>query len=74
MSDNQQEAALPRLTSLEKVLQEVNHLGHFMAAVLASNEGLPVATVSSSYDTDVTAAMVAPVSYTHLTLPTNREV
>ena len=59
MSDNQHEAALFGLPPFEEVLQKMNDQGHFKAAVLASNDGLPIATVPSSYDTDTTAAMVA---------------
>jgi predicted regulator of Ras-like GTPase activity (Roadblock/LC7/MglB family) len=46
-------------TSLERTLEQINREGSFEASILASNDGLPIATVPSSYDTDVTAAMVA---------------
>lgn len=59
MSDNQHEAALFGLTPFEEVLQKMNDQGHFKAAILAGNDGLPIATVPSRYDTDTTAAMVA---------------
>jgi predicted regulator of Ras-like GTPase activity (Roadblock/LC7/MglB family) len=45
--------------SLERTLQQINREGNFEASIIASNDGLPIATVPSSYDTDVTAAMVA---------------
>ncbi len=59
MSDNQHEVALFGLTPLEEVLHKMNDQGHFEASILASNDGLPIAAVSSSYDSDTTAAMVA---------------
>jgi predicted regulator of Ras-like GTPase activity (Roadblock/LC7/MglB family) len=46
-------------TSFEKTLEKINRDGNFEASILASNDGLPIATVPSGYDTDVTAAMVA---------------
>jgi predicted regulator of Ras-like GTPase activity (Roadblock/LC7/MglB family) len=59
VSHNQHEAALFRLSPFEKVLQKMNDQGHFKAAVLTGNDGLPIATVPFSYDKDTTAAMVA---------------
>ena len=35
---------------------------------------LNAATAASQIDSDVHAVIIGPVSYTHLTLPTNREV
>jgi predicted regulator of Ras-like GTPase activity (Roadblock/LC7/MglB family) len=46
-------------TSFEQALDGINRQGSFLASVLASSDGLPIATVPSDYDTDVTAAMVA---------------
>ena len=51
-------AAVPQ-TPLDEVLHRMNSLGRFRAAVLASTEGLPIATACSHGDPDVTAAMVA---------------
>jgi predicted regulator of Ras-like GTPase activity (Roadblock/LC7/MglB family) len=45
--------------SFEQTLRKINRAGSFEASVLASSDGLPIATVPSEYDTDVTAAMVA---------------
>ncbi len=59
MNDNQYEAAPFEPTPFEEVLQKMNDQGHFRAAVLAGKDGLPIATVSSIYDTDTAAAMVA---------------
>ena len=45
--------------SLETALERINEEGDFKASVLASSDGLPIATVPSDYDVDTTAAMVA---------------
>jgi predicted regulator of Ras-like GTPase activity (Roadblock/LC7/MglB family) len=45
--------------SFEETLKRVNGEGSFEVSMLASSDGLPIATVPSDYDTDVTAAMVA---------------
>lgn len=45
--------------SFQQTLEKINRAGSFEASVLASSDGLPIATVPSGYDTDVTAAMVA---------------
>ena len=45
--------------SFEQALDKINREGNFQASVLASSDGLPIATVPSDYDTDITAAMVA---------------
>jgi predicted regulator of Ras-like GTPase activity (Roadblock/LC7/MglB family) len=45
--------------SFEKTLERINHEGNFEASVLASPDGLPIATAPSDYDTDITAAMAA---------------
>jgi predicted regulator of Ras-like GTPase activity (Roadblock/LC7/MglB family) len=58
---NQQHKAAPLLgmTSFEEVLHRMNELGRFKASVLASNDGLPIATAPSVYDADTAAAIVA---------------
>jgi len=43
----------------EETLERINKQGAFEASVLASSDGLAIATVPSDYDTDITAAMVA---------------
>lgn len=45
--------------SFEETLKRINLEGQFEASVLATSDGLPIATAPSGYDTDVTAAMVA---------------
>jgi predicted regulator of Ras-like GTPase activity (Roadblock/LC7/MglB family) len=45
--------------SFEQALEKINRTGSFEASVLTSSDGLPIATMPSGYDTDVTAAMVA---------------
>jgi predicted regulator of Ras-like GTPase activity (Roadblock/LC7/MglB family) len=49
---------MPKVT-FEETLQRINEAGHFEASVLATPDGLPIATVPAGYDSDVTAAMVA---------------
>ncbi len=46
-------------TPLQRALEAVNREGEFEASVLASSDGLPIATAPSDYDPDITAAMVA---------------
>ena len=46
-------------TSFEEALERINEDGSFEAAVLATADGLPIATVASDYDTEITSAMVA---------------
>jgi predicted regulator of Ras-like GTPase activity (Roadblock/LC7/MglB family) len=43
----------------EETLARINREGNFEALVLASPDGLPIATVPAGYDSEVTAAMVA---------------
>jgi predicted regulator of Ras-like GTPase activity (Roadblock/LC7/MglB family) len=45
--------------SFEETLERINHEGQFEASVLATSDGLPIATAPSGHDTDITAAMVA---------------
>ena len=46
-------------TVFEEILHWMNEEGQFEASVLASGDGLSIATVPSGYDFDVIAAMVA---------------
>jgi predicted regulator of Ras-like GTPase activity (Roadblock/LC7/MglB family) len=46
-------------TVFEEVLHRMNEAGGFQASVLASGDGLPIATVPSDYDLQTVAAMVA---------------
>jgi predicted regulator of Ras-like GTPase activity (Roadblock/LC7/MglB family) len=45
--------------TFEETLERINQAGNFDASVLATPDGLPIATVPAGYDSDVTAAMVA---------------
>jgi predicted regulator of Ras-like GTPase activity (Roadblock/LC7/MglB family) len=45
--------------SFEQTLRKINSDGQFEASILASIDGLTIATVPTGYDTDVTSAMVA---------------
>lgn len=47
--------------SFIRILEEIKDQGHFMASILVSAEGLPVASVSAPFDTDTVAAMAALV-------------
>ena len=49
---------MPTIT-FEETLERINREGSFEASVLATPDGLPIATVPTGYDSDVTAAMVA---------------
>jgi len=49
---------MPKLP-FEETLERINREGEFEASVLATDDGLPIATAPSDYDTDITAAMVA---------------
>jgi predicted regulator of Ras-like GTPase activity (Roadblock/LC7/MglB family) len=53
-------------TSLGQVLGEMNDEGLFRAVVLVTGEGLPLSSVSSPFDTETIAAMVALVKNTIL--------
>lgn len=46
---------------VERTLEAMNANGHFDAAVLATMDGLPVATVPPSFNPETAAAMVALV-------------
>lgn len=45
--------------SFEETLERINREGSFELSVLATSDGLPIATVPSNYDPNITAAMVA---------------
>ena len=45
----------------EQTLRAMNQKGRFQSAVLATMDGLPIATVPSSFDTEATTAMVSLV-------------
>ncbi len=49
---------MPKVT-FEETLERINREGNFEASVLATPDGLPIATAPAGYDSDVTAAMVA---------------
>ena len=49
---------MPEAT-FEETLARINREGNFEALVLASPDGLPIATAPAGYDSEVTAAMVA---------------
>ena len=59
MNVQSQEFDAAGVQQLEEVLQEMSDQSGFEAVVLASDEGLPLATLPSMYDSDTTAAMVA---------------
>jgi predicted regulator of Ras-like GTPase activity (Roadblock/LC7/MglB family) len=48
-------------TTLAKILHDMNETGNFKASFLVDAQGLPVAAVTSSYDTDTASAMAALV-------------
>jgi len=56
-SAHRQRATEP--TSLKEVLHTLDKAGEFKAVVLASADGLLIGTVSTDYDSDVIAAIVA---------------
>lgn len=47
------------IQQFEEVLEQMTQNGDFTAAVLASDEGLPLASVPEPYDSDAAAAIVA---------------
>lgn len=59
MSNNEHQSGVVEPTSLQEILYEMNEAGRFQVSVLTSTEGLPIATVPASYESDLTAAMVA---------------
>ena len=59
MSDNPRQPAVTMPTPIERILREMNQAGRFQVSLLTSAEGLPIATVPATCDSDVAAAMVA---------------
>jgi len=59
MSDNKHQPGAAEPTSLKEILYAMNEAGEFQISVLTSTEGLPIATAPASYNSDLTAAMVA---------------
>ena len=47
--------------SFAKILHDMNEAGNFKASFLVDAQGLPVAAVTSGYDTDAASAMAALV-------------
>lgn len=58
-SDNTRTPGTIPPTSVEQILYDMNAAGAFQVSLLTSTEGLPIATVPATYDSDLTAAMVA---------------
>lgn len=50
-----------RQAALVRILEEMNEQGRFQTSVLVSADGLPLASVTSHFEADTTAAMVALV-------------
>ncbi|MBN1979579.1 MAG: roadblock/LC7 domain-containing protein [Anaerolineae bacterium] len=46
-------------TSLQEILGKMSESGDFQAVILASKDGLPVATEPADYDSEIAAAAVA---------------
>jgi predicted regulator of Ras-like GTPase activity (Roadblock/LC7/MglB family) len=59
VSKKRTSASQARATSFEQILQEMSQSGRFSAVVLASGDGLPIATAPVDLDAERTAAMVA---------------
>ena len=59
LSDNLRQPGTALPTSVEQILHDMNEAGAFQVSLLTSTEGLPIATVPATYDSDLTAAMVA---------------
>ena len=59
MSNSTHRSATTQPTSLKEVLHSLNGAGKFKAVVLASTDGLVINTVSTEYDSEVMAAIVA---------------
>lgn len=59
MKSHQGDAKGAAPTKFEQILTELSKLGTFDAAILATSEGLPIATSPSSLDAQLTSAMVA---------------
>jgi predicted regulator of Ras-like GTPase activity (Roadblock/LC7/MglB family) len=59
MNYPQVDLATAQPLTLDDLLLTLHEQGQFEAAVLASGEGLPIATVPANFDTDKAAAMMA---------------
>lgn len=59
MSSDEYQSKVTEPTSLGEILRQMNEAGRFQVSVLTSVEGLPIATVPTGYNSDLTAAMVA---------------
>lgn len=47
--------------TFSKILEEMNEAGQFKASFLVDSQGLPIASLSSTYDADTTSAMTTLV-------------
>jgi len=56
--------------TLTRILEDMNEAGQFRASFLVDAQGLPVAAVTSGYDTDTASAMVSMVRNAILQLQT----
>lgn len=61
MGNNAHQTGPTNPSSLQEVLFELHDAGRFEAAILASGDGLLIATVPTDYDSELTAATVALV-------------
>ena len=59
MNYQQVDLATYQPVTLDELLFTLHEQGQFETAVLASVEGLPIATVPANFDTDKAAAMIA---------------
>ena len=59
MKSRKGDAPGPAPTKFEQILTELSEVGSFDAAILATSDGLPIATSPSSLDAQLTAAMVS---------------
>ncbi len=59
MSDNSLQSTLTTAISLTEILEDMNLEGGFSRSVLASSEGLPIASAPMSPDHELASAMIA---------------
>ncbi|MFL7792529.1 MAG: roadblock/LC7 domain-containing protein [Anaerolineae bacterium] len=59
MNGTPRKSEKPQPTSLQDILREMNDTRQFQAVILASKDGLLIATEPANYDSEVTAATVA---------------
>lgn len=59
MDNNTRQPPTSGPTSLKEILHDLHEAGQFKASILASADGLLIATVADEYDGDVMAAVVA---------------